>query len=289
MRRMTWLVLAISLASSGCYQWHTEPTTGGGPVIDGAIAADGGAAPSCEAQDAVGDGLCDLVLGWSFDGTACVIQTGCDCSGSDCDALFESERACVGVHAECLGVDPCGAQDARGEGACRVVIGVIWDGRQCATISGCECVGADCGSVFGSTEECRRAHGSCGPETCVEQALPDDDCDGPPRSFGWRWNGGACEEVLRCSCSGAACDSLFASHGACADAFATCPGLGTDCDPSSVACRIRPPVCREGSVPSVIDRCWGPCVPFAECAPIECGAAAICPAGLRCSGDACVR
>lgn len=295
MRRMTSLALwlGLSMAVSGCYSSATEPLADGGTAAtgDGSTAADGGSA-SCDAQDAIGDGLCDAVLGWSFDGDRCVMQSGCECTGADCDSLFASEAACELTYAECLEPvpGPCDAQDARGQGACRAILGVIWDGRQCATIGGCECVGADCGELFASTDECELVYAACGPDRCAEQELPNDDCDGPPQSFGWRWDGGACEEVWRCGCSGASCDALYANERECAGAYGSCPAAATNCDPNDTFCRAFPPVCRDGEVPSVIDSCWGPCVPFAECGPIACGSdLRECPARLRCSDGMCVR
>lgn len=55
----------------------------------------------------------------------------------------------------------CSAQDARGEGACDAFFGYAWDGSGCAGLSGCSCVGADCGATFESVEACQEAHASC--------------------------------------------------------------------------------------------------------------------------------
>jgi hypothetical protein len=43
-------------------------------------------------------------------------------------------------------------------------------------------------------------------------------------------------------------------------------GGPVDCNPTGVACNGMPPVCDPGEVPSVIDLCWGPCVPILSCA-----------------------
>ena len=295
-RRITSLALCVgvSIAASGCYTASVTPGGGDGghATSDGGVAASDGGAAGCAGQDAMGDGLCDAILGWSFDGESCVLHSGCDCVGADCDALFESAGECERAYRACIEPGPgaCDAQDARGEGGCRAVIGVVWDGRRCATIGGCECVGADCGEIFGTIAECEGAYAACGEASCAEQALPSDDCDGPTRSFGWRWDGGACEEVLRCGCSGASCDALYASARECEAAHGSCPAAATRCDPNEVWCRALPPSCGAGEVPSVIDHCWGPCVPFAECGPIACGADLLpCPEGLRCGGTVCVR
>jgi hypothetical protein len=46
-----------------------------------------------------------------------------------------------------------------------------------------------------------------------------------------------------------------------------------NCDTSRVLCRIAPPQCAEGQVPSVSGTCFGPCVPIESCTcagPSEC-------------------
>ncbi len=69
-----------------------------------------------------------------------------------------------------------------------------------------------------------------------------------------------------------------------------------DCDPGHVMCDQLPPLCfRAGTVPRVVDTCWGECVEFSQCAPIACAENAECPggttychaAGLCASDDVC--
>ena len=38
---------------------------------------------------------------------------------------------------------------------------------------------------------------------------------------------------------------------------------------AEVLCRMAPPVCQMGFVPSVVGTCWGPCVPAEECASVR--------------------
>ncbi|MFO0570849.1 MAG: hypothetical protein U0263_34750 [Polyangiaceae bacterium] len=40
-----------------------------------------------------------------------------------------------------------------------------------------------------------------------------------------------------------------------------------DCNPSTVLCKSMAPTCSPGEVPSVVNQCWGPCVPILTCAP----------------------
>lgn len=55
----------------------------------------------------------------------------------------------------------CASQDARGEGVCDLFLGVYWMSNRCVGVSGCRCVGADCGSSFASFPACEEAHAVC--------------------------------------------------------------------------------------------------------------------------------
>jgi hypothetical protein len=48
----------------------------------------------CQAQDIQGEGGCSAVIGWRFDGRECQSVSGCSCTGSDCDEIYESSEAC---------------------------------------------------------------------------------------------------------------------------------------------------------------------------------------------------
>jgi hypothetical protein len=41
--------------------------------------------------------------------------------------------------------------------------------------------------------------------------------------------------------------------------------IARSCDRRRVTCPALPPSCVEGTVPSVLDDCWGPCLPPTEC------------------------
>lgn len=43
-------------------------------------------------------------------------------------------------------------------------------------------------------------------------------------------------------------------------------GSGIECNPSESQCYAPTPACPVGEVPSVVDNCWGPCVPILQCA-----------------------
>ena len=54
------------------------------------------------------------------------------------------------------------------------------------------------------------------------------------------------------------------------------------CNAARVECTTEPPLCPEGQVPSVIDDCWGPCMPASDCAEVsscdDCADGSVCVA-----------
>jgi hypothetical protein len=55
----------------------------------------------CAAMDAEAIDPCFCMLGYAWDGSACVMLGGCECVGADCDKLFETVEACDAAHASC--------------------------------------------------------------------------------------------------------------------------------------------------------------------------------------------
>ena len=70
---------------------------------------------------------------------------------------------------------------------------------------------------------------------------------------------------------GTPCPGMFGSliptycnaKGACAPGKPVCETY--DCDPSSITCKSAPPLCPPGMTASVVDGCWGRCVPLDAC------------------------
>lgn len=60
-----------------------------------------GAAPSCDAMDARGEGFCEMYMGVVWDGSGCVGISGCSCDGTDCGDLYDSLTDCQSDHAGC--------------------------------------------------------------------------------------------------------------------------------------------------------------------------------------------
>jgi hypothetical protein len=121
-------------------------------------------APDCTPQDAHSGGRCAGDAGWAWDGSACR-AIACRCVGSECDAAFATEADCLSYFGTCPPVDPpadCAADDATGTGGCDAVLGYAFGAHGCLPISGCSCVGADCGVVVGRSEtDCNALHGDC--------------------------------------------------------------------------------------------------------------------------------
>lgn len=79
-----------------------------GCSVEPGCGADGGSAPDavvppplCPAQDARGVGLCELFLGWMWNGAECASIGGCSCAGADCRSLYRTQSACDADHAMC--------------------------------------------------------------------------------------------------------------------------------------------------------------------------------------------
>lgn len=87
----------------------------------------------------------------------------CGCDGiTHCNPCSANAAGASVLHDGACETDaPCAPMNARGEGACRQLIGYIWTGVSCQAISGCECVGIDCHEVFTDEAACQSAYASC--------------------------------------------------------------------------------------------------------------------------------
>jgi hypothetical protein len=142
---------------NGTTQVDGSPVNDHGSKPDHAKPKDSGSA-SCAAQNAHGQGSCEMLLGWGWDGRACIPLSGCSCQGPDCNKLFADPGACYKVYGVCI---PCTAMDAQGQGRCKMLLGWKWDGSQCVSLGGCSCQGADCDRLFGSAQICQTAMAHC--------------------------------------------------------------------------------------------------------------------------------
>jgi hypothetical protein len=55
----------------------------------------------CAPMQAVASGDCATVLGWLWNGTACVALSGCGCTGPDCLSLYPDSDTCKNKQAQC--------------------------------------------------------------------------------------------------------------------------------------------------------------------------------------------
>ena len=171
----------------------------------------------CAAQDARGEGACRAIVGVVWDGEACQTISGCSCTGSACDEIYQSVEACERDRAACLEPD-CAPQDAEGVGLCDAILGYAWTGTEngCQPLSGCECEGSDCDDIFRSQRACEQAYIECGSDLrcgglggiqCPDGMYcdyPEDNCGALDQTGTCEPNPRACPEYVDevCGCDG---------------------------------------------------------------------------------------
>jgi hypothetical protein len=267
-----------------------------GAPVDAGGDADPPTGPTCAALEVEGVGTCRALLGFGWNGRACISLSGCDCEGRDCDALHPSLEACKAAHDACA---PCEAMDVQEVGSCEPVRGYFFDGEACVLLSGCACEGDDCDRVYGSMETCEAAYRAClegSPHGC----RTDGDCE---EGAEWCVDG----ECVPCDDTGTACDigcsqgwDLYSRNGCTAcecapinvcDGSADCAGSpqGEVCVPG----RFCTDWCPEGD-PSC---CFGNVCASEDCAAEEpyphgcfergCPAGETCEEGAECIPTSC--
>jgi hypothetical protein len=144
---------------------------------------------ACEAMDAVAIpdpdyGSCACLLGYAWNGSACVMLGDCSCKGNDCDKLTMDKGECEAAHAQCGNTpsvphlscsdsrlrtahhDACPPMDAKATpdpeyGGCLCFLGYAWNGSSCVGLADCFCEGADCDKLTMDKAECEVAHAQC--------------------------------------------------------------------------------------------------------------------------------
>ncbi|MBW2461669.1 MAG: hypothetical protein JRH11_08480 [Deltaproteobacteria bacterium] len=232
-------VACISLA---CEDSGTPPPTG---TPCGGFAGDEcGEGMFCEHAPGSGCGFDDGT------GTCQPMPTGCarDCPGvCGCDGATycnACNAAAVGVsvmhEGTCDSPVICRPMEAVGDRFCDLFLGFAWNGTECAGLSGCSCVGADCGSLT-SFDACQAAHVECPSVTPPGPSCgglggascgPGEYCDYPDGSFCGGddslgvcvpWADPACIEIYSpvCGCDGVTYDNSCLASAAGQDVLHT--------------------------------------------------------------------
>lgn len=213
----------------------------------------GAGAQCCFGCDPAGLGTCVPA------GTSCgdPDPSACEPCGDDVCGADEQccPGGCPGIADNCQPADSmcivpdcpaptCEPMRAYGQGDCDAVLGVRWNGAYCEGISGCDCVGVDCGRIYPNMSDCESYHGSCSPEPGCTSDL---DC---PESM-------YCNGCARGSCP------------ACLDCAPDCvPNpCGHEGEP---VCDESRPECGTSGVAIVKDGCWV-CVDPNTCGEISAG------------------
>lgn len=210
----------------------------------------------CEtAEDACGEGTCKPRPSDCPDDCPGV----CGCDGGDyCNACqARSGGTDVASTGSCT-PPPCEAMDARGEGLCDVTLGFAYDGGRCVGIH-CTCVGTDCDSLYGSSEDCEAAYAPCLFTSCGgfigATCTRDEYCDYPDGAFCGAADGsGVCRptpsdctgepDAAVCACDGTTYDNAclaymagydVSSSGPCSPPPEDCPG-GCEAGSTCVNC-----------------------------------------------------
>lgn len=84
-------------------------------------------------------------------------EPGFSCCNASCGTCVRPGEACD----QGLCEPDCTPQDARGVGDCDGFFGVAWNGSQCLSVTGCECIGRDCNDLPFDGEECEKRYAEC--------------------------------------------------------------------------------------------------------------------------------
>ena len=142
----------------GCSCTGADCTSGVYPDDGSCERAHAGCA-DCGPMDARGEGPCDAEIGVMWNGAACVTESGCGCTGTDCARLYPGTELCQLAHAHCTMTPEC-TSDA-----------------DCPTGEHCYFASGDCGTgLIAPAGQCRAS--ASDPAVCTFEQPPVCGCDG---------------------------------------------------------------------------------------------------------------
>lgn len=132
---------------------------------------------SCGSDSECRAGFCDFPDDACGGGELGVCDTPADLCPLDCPGVCGCDgrfycNTCL-AHANSIDVaaddrscraGSCRPMDARGMGDCDLAFGFAWNGVRCATVSGCSCIGDECGALYDRSEACELAYDGCADE-----------------------------------------------------------------------------------------------------------------------------
>jgi len=92
--------------------------------------------------------------------------------GEDCERAYENVEACEAAHRGCI--RGCAPEDAQILGLCDPALRYVFTGVECVGMSGCSCVGGECGNSLpvAPVDQCLAAYANClgAPRSCDQIA-----------------------------------------------------------------------------------------------------------------------
>jgi len=151
-----------------------------------------------------------------------------DASGGDADASGDGGSTDAGPDASDSGGgtdtgfdERCLPMSVGGEGGCDAILGIYWNGVECAELSGCTCTGDDCAGLYLTLSECIGARRGCEGLCRGQSASPVGACD---LEWGPYWDGKACETFTGCDCAGDDCTRGYETKPDCERLNRSCLG-----------------------------------------------------------------
>ncbi len=244
-------------AGDGCNTCVCDPTTLTAQcTLLGCVPPDAGVAQRCTTASACPPGeVCTFDVGTCGGVGTCEAQRMCGDPQTYC--------ACDGTsYAACQPTRPTERTGLCGDGGVRPQL--CTSDRDCAGGRNCLYGAAGCGipGVCEFVRDCAFIADYCGCDGSTFR-----DCPGGFTSRPFLYTG-ACASASDGGVAGCTGSSVGPDRRSCVGPDNTPRPLSCcawSCNADLVACDADPPTCAPGNRPSVVDGCWGPCVPSSSC------------------------